>query len=219
MESFRQVFPHLVLQQRALNIGLQECRLSILNSLFNLIAAKDLHQQSTLIEFRKYPDFKHLAASGIKKAILSREYKVNLSRLTIELLKEAERAGAIIANHIDIRLNGNQITFKDQISGGNGIIQSKRILKAEKISARSVKKNIEEKEKLNNPLRVFGKFADYQITFLQNKTASVEALGNIPHSIPNLSEITKETKLLQKATQAIDENDLNVLLFECPAIC
>ncbi len=167
LETLRRSFPHLVLQQRVINIGLSRLRSKMASYLYNLIIAKGAADRSAWLELSKYPEFRQLGSSGFQTAILSREYRINMSRLILELLKEAERCGALIINHAELRMEGHQLLCTDQLSGSTTRMKTRQLVQSKNAFLEMMEKEIAGFEKISNPVRIIGGSVDFQISLPQ----------------------------------------------------
>lgn len=208
MERLRRVYPHLILQQRVINTGMSAYRSRLLNTLFNRLVAGDPAKRSTLMELPKYPEYRHWHCRGLETAILSREYQVNINRLILEILKEAQQRGAVICNYIEIQPHDDQIMFRDQITGSEGVIKSGmnyRSLQLEPLII--VKEKTGGSEKISNLIRIPGSHRDYQIRVQANGHCHIEVTQVRSRENLSMVRILKEKNQIEQIVGQLEERD------------
>jgi hypothetical protein len=157
-------FQHLVLQQRSVFLTKRWGK-KLLSLIFNLVVAKDNTEKSLFLKLRNYPEYSHLSESGINTGILSREFKVNETRLIIEILKEAEKCGASIFNKVKIKETGSDLfIIKRHLNSTEIKIKGKRVVRVK--ANNNVRKYYSQVETtgIKNSYRIISKNYEYALS-------------------------------------------------------
>jgi len=196
MNMLKNKIPHLVLQQRSLFLS-NKIGANLLSSFFNLFSARNKTGRSTVLDLDRYAGYEIFLNSGYRYGILSREFRINESRLLIEILKESERSGAYIVNGAGVDERGHSDFYiEDKRRGDKYNVYGEKVIyvRAED-NLRKYLFNVKAPSE-TNPVRLISRNYDFMLSghisggsVLQARPLKGNKLGNKISMINELNEI------------------------------
>jgi hypothetical protein len=160
--QLQQSAPHLFVQQRMVWLRGNTLTNQMVVQAFNHLAVRNPSEKAGTLKLSNYPEFSFFPEQGFAHGILCREYRYNHSRLTMEWLKAASRAGARVGNFIKTTdRKGRILQLDDRISQERKEIKAERVIQLEGDSRLFHFQVPWPDTAWNNPVRISGEVADY----------------------------------------------------------
>ncbi|GET32900.1 hypothetical protein PbJCM13498_17630 [Prolixibacter bellariivorans] len=177
--KMRRHAPYLFLQQRMIWLRGNPLANKLVTQAYNQLSVRSHSERAGTLNLTDYPDYELFAKNGYSHGILCREYRYNHSRLVMEWLKAASRAGAFVGNFVEAnRHEGKALQLDDKISGESKMIDAEKVIQLisnPRLFTFTV--NLPNDE-WNNPVRISGEKADY-ILSPEGEVVRVTAYCNI----------------------------------------